>query len=451
MVRRARAAAARARKRYRQRRVWDAQMHPKLGFLSPLPPAPTGIATYSAAVLDGLRRIGFTDRHDLQVPWPLESKHEGIVPWYRLGIYQLGNNVEFHRDIYRFACQAPGLVVLHDLALDDFVRGMVVAGDPLGFVAEREAALLRSRLTSPDVLRNEPLRDPWCGHVVRRARGVIVHSAFCERYLRELGCRTPVFIVPHPVVESDRDMVRAESRGKVLRAPLEAAGARVVIGALGDLNEAKRIGEVVAAVATLGPEVHLALVGRRITGFDVDALVERSGIAERIEVHSDVSDDDFRGWLKASDVVVDLRHPHRGEVSGTLARAMQAGRPTVVSGTGTYLDVPDRFVVRVAPGVPDVDELASVLGSLAADDERRVRMGGAAAAHMRALAEGDVTARGYASAIEATLDLVGDPVRTSMARWAGALADVGVDDELVVREGYGLSYAEAFEEFTRTP
>jgi glycosyltransferase involved in cell wall biosynthesis len=426
-------------------------MHPRLGFLSPLPPEPTGIATYSAAVLAGLRRIGFQERHELEVLWPLEPKHEALVPWYRLGIYQLGNNVGFHRDIYRFACQAPGLVVLHDLALDDFVRGMLAAGDPLGFVAQREAAALRDRLTSADVLRNEPLRDPWCGHVVRRARGIIVHAPFCASYLRELGCRTPIFVVPHPVVESDADLRRAEARGRSLRRELEGRGARFVVGALGDLNEAKRIDQVVAAVAMLDPDVHLALVGRRIEGYDVDGVVARSGIAERIAVHTDVSDAEFLGWLSASDVVVDLRHPHRGEVSGTLARAMQAGRPTIVSATGTYLDVSERFVMRIAPGVPDVEELAETLRTLVADPARGAAIGAAAAEHMRALAEGEATAHAYEDAIESTLALVGDPVRTAVARWSGSLADIGIDDELVVREGFGLSYAEAFEEFTRTP
>ena len=34
----------------------------ELVFCGPLPPAPTGIATYDRAVLDGLERIGFNDR-----------------------------------------------------------------------------------------------------------------------------------------------------------------------------------------------------------------------------------------------------------------------------------------------------------------------------------------------------------------------------------------------------
>jgi hypothetical protein len=36
-----------------------------------------------------------------------------------------------------------------------------------------------------------------------------------------------------------------------------------------------------------------------------------------------------------------------------------------------------------------------------------------------------------------------------MARWGGSLVDVGVSQDMV-GEGYGLSYAQAFEDFTRT-
>ena len=195
----------------------------ELVFSGPLPPARTGVATYDRAVLDGLRRIGFFDRHRMDVLWPIEPKHATRLPGYRLGVFELGNNVEFHLEAYRAAFLAQSsLIVLHDLALDDFVRGLRTLGDPLGFMATREAAALRLNLHSPDVVRNEPLREPWCAHVARRARGIIVHSAFCARYLEEAGCRTPVFVVPHPIVESETDMRRAVDRGG--RAPRGACG-----------------------------------------------------------------------------------------------------------------------------------------------------------------------------------------------------------------------------------
>ena len=422
----------------------------ELVFAGPLPPAPTGVATYDRAVLDGLERIGFLDRHRMDVLWPIEPKDTPTLPGYRLGIFQLGNNVEFHLEVYRAAFLTPALVVLHDLALDDFVRGLKTLGEPLGYMAAREAAAQRRNLTSPDVVRNEPLRDPWCAHVARRARGIVVHAEFGKRYLEELGCRTPVFVVPHPVVETPAAMAKGEARGRELRAGLAALGARHVIVAPGDLNEAKRLDALLEAAQQLPDEVHVALVGRRISGYEIDRVVEERRLGDRVTLAPDVSDNDFRGWLFAADVIVDLRFPHRGEVSGSLARAMQAGRPSIVSATGTYLDAPDDTVLRVAAGPTSPGELATRLRTLLDDDELRARMGAAAKDHIEAQRVSEATAHGYEQAIEASLALVGDPAHKAMAIWGKALADMGVtEDDLVA--GAGMEYARALETFRGTP
>src|SRR6185503_15708677 len=273
---------------------WDYKMDPRIAWLSPMPPARTGIATYSRAVLQGLERIGFTEQHHAIEPiWPLKPKHEGTIPWHTMGVYHLGNNVEFHRDIYRHAIQTPGLVVIHDLALDDFVRGMIVNGDPLGFQAEREGHANAEKLKHlPDAALSEPLRVPYVAHVARRARGIVVHSPFVERYLRSLGCKTPVFVAPHPVVEKESDVKRALGRRSVVRGRLEILGMRSLVGVFGDQNEAKLIDIVLAAVASMTQDVHLALVGRRIEGYDLDAVVASSGLdPSRVHVHTDVEDD----------------------------------------------------------------------------------------------------------------------------------------------------------------
>jgi glycosyltransferase involved in cell wall biosynthesis len=221
---------------------------------------------------------------------------------------------------------------------------------------------------------------------------------------------------------------------------------RRLVGVFGDLNAAKLIDRVLAAIAALPEDVHLALVGRRIEGYDIDAVVGASGIARRVHLHPDVEDPEFLSWIAASDVAVDLRFPHRGEVSGSLARSMQVGRPTVVSGTGTYLDLPEGLVVRVSPGRVAPEELAGVLRALLEDDALRTAMGAAAREHMLERAREERTAHVYADAILGTMALLADPTRRALARWGGALVDLGVT-ETDLREGYGTSYAAALEEF----
>lgn len=421
---------------------------PRLAFLSPMPPAASGIATYSRAVLEGLDRIGLRQRYPMDVVWPIKPTHDATIPAHRLGIYHLGNNVDFHADIYRLAMFNPGLVVLHDLGLDDFIRALVARGEPLGHRARREAVTLAPRMSLPEALANDSLRRPWCADVARHARGVIVHSEFCRRYLLDFGCRTPVFVVPHPVVEREPDMRRAEPRGRTFRRRLALGADDVLVVAPGDLNRAKGLDAVLAAIRSLDPvpRVHVALVGRRIHGYDVDGMVAASQVADRVTVAADVSDDDFRAWLFASDIVVDLRHPHRGEVSGSLMRAMQAGRPSIVSGVGTYLDISEDLVLRVAPGPPDPAEVAAALRRLIEDRDLRLGMGERANGHVARLRAADATARGYEEAIDATLRLALDPGRRALARWAGALADLGVTDRHL-DQGYGLSYSRALDEF----
>jgi hypothetical protein len=160
----------------------------------------------------------------------------------------------------------------------------------------------------------------------------------------------------------------------------------------------------------------------------------------------DASDEEFLAWIVAADIVVELRDPHRGEVSGSLTRAMQAGRASIVSATGSYLDLPDDAVVRIAPGPPDVAELADRIRTLRDDEALRERIGATAAAHMAELERSEATAAGYVEAIVATLALVEDPIAGPMARWAKALADIGVTQEHL-DAGYGLSYARALGTF----
>jgi glycosyltransferase involved in cell wall biosynthesis len=181
-------------------------------------------------------------------------------------------------------------------------------------------------------------------------------------------------------------------------------------------------------VGRLDLPVHVALVGRRISGYDVEEAVRRSGL-DRVTVASDVSDRDFYAWLQASDIVVNLRHPHRGEVSGTVVRAMAAGKPVVVPATGSYLDWPQEAVVRVAGGPPEPGALAGALNPLVRDPDHRAAIGGRAASHVGRLRRRRATTRGYRQAIEATLALVNDPARRGAERWARSLASVGATEQ----------------------
>ena len=65
-------------------------------------------------------------------------------------------------------------------------------------------------------LRRLPL-GVLAGHLLDQ-----LHAEFCRRYLEDLGCRTPVFVVPHPPVESAAAIAGAGPAGAETRETTEA-------------------------------------------------------------------------------------------------------------------------------------------------------------------------------------------------------------------------------------
>ena len=117
---------------------------------------------------------------------------------------------------------------------------------------------------------------------------------------------------------------------------------------------------------------------------------------------------------------------------------------------GTYLEVPEGVVARIASGPPDPVELAAAIDRLAEDREARGSMSRHARDYARSALAPRVTAAGYAEAVHRVLELNADPVRTSIARWAGGLRAAGVGPQHAAR-GLGVRYAEALFELRPEP
>jgi hypothetical protein len=115
-----------------------------VGFHSPLPPAPTGVADYAAALLLALRKLGEVE--------PGATNAD-------VHLYQIGNN-HLHRDIYARALRQPGIVVLHDAVLHHFFLGSLTEQEDSGNKVKSAGVRARNR---PDELQ------PDIAH--RRTRG----------------------------------------------------------------------------------------------------------------------------------------------------------------------------------------------------------------------------------------------------------------------------------------
>jgi glycosyltransferase involved in cell wall biosynthesis len=389
----------------------------KVAYYSPLPPARSGVADYSAMLLPELQR-----RLDVEVVrprtrlWARRSADNADV-----ALYHVGNDPDHHAWIVDALRRRPGVVVLHDFVLHHLIAGMTIGRrDPDGYLdaMQREAGPVGRMLAHgvidgllPPVWERRAHEYPLTGEVLSEATGVIVHSAYVEQRVREHGYGGPVWRIPlaaWPVPPELPD------------AGLPAD--RLVIGSFGHINPAKRLPELLEGFTLLRervPEALLLLVGSVAPSLQVE-LPEGA-------THVDyVPEDRLWSLLAATDICVSLRYPTMGETSGVAVRALTIGRPQVVSDVGWFSELPDDVAFKVPVGDDEVDVLAARLEQLARDPDLRAAMDAAARSYAESEHDLGHVADAYAAVLEehAGREAVDGAVQNAVA---AAAADVGLE------------------------
>ncbi|HET8772293.1 MAG TPA: glycosyltransferase [Thermoanaerobaculia bacterium] len=303
----------------------------RIAVRTPLPPQKTGVAHYASMLLPALaKRVELVDDGADAV------------------IYQLGNN-PFHEHIYAEAMRTPGVVVLHDLVLHHLIVEMTLArGDVEGYVRALEinhgaagAAWARGRAAGLHSEMGNFLL-PASVEIAQRARSVIVHNRYAHDRLRSFGVTTPIHVVPHPYIPETRVFPRVDSGKRVM-------------GFFGFLTSAKRAEVVLEAfriARARDPRLELLIVGEPAPNIDAEALR-----GDGIVMTGYVADDEFPRYYAIADRFVNLRYPSAGETSGTLIRALDAGKPVAVSDYAQFAELPDDVVFKVPLGAGEVERL----------------------------------------------------------------------------------------------
>jgi len=367
----------------------------KVGYYSPLPPEPSGIADYSALLLPALAR-----RVDVSVASRLRPGSSNEVD---VRLYHLGNDPRGHGWIVEELRRQPGVVVLHEVALHELVAGLTLGrGDPDAYLdaVEQEDGqegrlLAQSSLEGllPPLWEVRPLEFPLVDALLANALGVIVHSRFAEQRLAERGYERKVWRIPFP----------ARTPGEAGDAGLPE-GRAPVVSSLGGLTYHKRIPQLLAAFGRLRrsfPDALLVLAGSGGDSLQLDARLERLGLVRDrdVLVLGRVPGERFLALMARSDICVSLRWPTLGETSASVIDALALGKAVVVSDLGWYSELPDGVVAKVPVDGREGDLLSATLELLAEDGRVRDVLGAAAADY--ASREHDVarTAEAYVQAL----------------------------------------------------
>ncbi|HLI57443.1 MAG TPA: glycosyltransferase family 4 protein, partial [Actinomycetota bacterium] len=390
----------------------------RVGVITPLPPQPTGVAVYSARLLEALAQR-FAGRADPTIELDVfidaleggtaaitSGAHPPVAPpgatlhpveqlarvsaargGYDVMVYAIGNS-EFHTGALGAARTRPGIVLAHDVALAQLYafaahHGVIDPEGP-GSFAGLAARLYPERAAELGTLPNPLLVDParFAGAPVSMAKELI-------------GCSL-AFLTTSPFAASMARLEAApgdEARVGVLvhacrllppRPPERVDEATVV--SFGVVNAAKDLATLIDAFALVRaghPTARLVLAGQ---ASDKDraaalAMARRAGVAGEVTVTGALSDAEWDAWLGRATLAVQLRRGSNGEFSGAVAEALAAGVPTITAGLGSAAGLPEGTALVLpgtAGGPPGATAVAEAIGALLDDPARRVRLAGAA-------------------------------------------------------------------------
>lgn len=353
----------------------------KLGFISPMPPQPSGVADYSAGLVAELRKHARVDVAGAPGP--------GYDGW----IYQVGNN-PLHLAAYRGALAEPGVTVLHDAVLHHLLLGILGEDEYVEEFAYNYGEWMRDlgrelwRSRSRSAADARYFEYGMIRRVVDRSRVVVVHNPGARRMVEAAVAGVRVEEIPHYFAPPALPGV-----GRTTRDRLGIATNEVVIATFGYLRDSKRIASVLRALDAVR-RGRLLLVGRFVSA-ELERALEPQLRDPRVVRLGYVSEEEFWRLAEITDICVNLRYPSAGETSGIGIKMMGIGKPVVVTASEENAAFPELSVIRVDAGEAEVEMLACYLRALGESEEMRREVGRRAAEHIAARHTLEAAARGY--------------------------------------------------------
>ena len=346
----------------------------KVAYFSPLPPARSGIADYSAALLEELKKLV-----DVEV---FSSKPLAFNPGnFDVTLYQVGNNV-YHDFCYETALEHPGVVVVHEANLHHLIADITIKrGDWNAYMRAIEQEGSQKDLAYADRVRRLEIGPDYEGvpmlrGLLSRSKAAIVHSGCVEAELRGAGFAGAVARIPHGA------WIPAANRSD-FRERLGLDETTPLMGIFGFLKPYKRVAESLRAFRRLvrvQPAAKMILVGEPHPALQLDSLIRSLDLGLHVRVLGFRPIEEFVGYVAACDIVLNLRYPTVGENSGTLMRALGLGKAVIVSDVGSFSELPETICLKAPVDGAEEDHLFEYLNLLVSRPEVRKALGARARA-----------------------------------------------------------------------
>jgi len=347
----------------------------RLAVVAALPPAETAVAAYTVRHLQSDRwATSFYDAN----PGPRPAAPAGLLPSSRVlpaevlraaldrghhqtVVHVLGNSGHHVKvlDAILWARSIPGvrqLAYLHEANLSSAFRDWL--GDRFHDLPDPEpsaggAAWIRRAIAElPDMGR--------CLRFLAERTdldGLVVNSAACRDLIvaavGHLADRWTIDVAVLPV-----GPIAATAKGP------PASCDELVVGTFGMAGDGKRLECLARSVSLMARRRPARLV---MAGWNVACYARRTGLdtLRCVQIHDNPDDDELRRLMREVHVAAQLRETTHGESSAAVAELLAAGTPLVVTGEGSFAELPPEAVSFVAADCPP-EVLADAIEAAAA-------------------------------------------------------------------------------------
>ncbi len=362
----------------------------KLNWFSPLPPALTGIAEYTANLLPCLCSKAEVTLWTDQDTWDAALErhcevrrfHCASVPWKDvnradLSVFHLGNNRDFHDRIWQVSRMHAGAVVVHDLRLQDFFWGALSRkpGGPSEYIALMDhvygaagASAARQFVDGTQTLDSLILSFPLTEAVVENALGVVVHTQGGFNLVSSHTQASLAYLpLPYPAAPDATFQAWNRRRNRPARAPFQLV-------VLGHIGPNRRIISLLQALGSLPAknDFRLQVYGIVWDEAHVRDKIREYGVEQLVTLHGFTPQLDDA--IADADLAINLRFPSMGEASGSQLQLWDHALPSIVTRTGWYAELPEAAVSFVEID-REIEDLRQHLGAFSRDPEAFAKMG----------------------------------------------------------------------------
>ena len=368
----------------------------KLNWFSPLPPAPTGIAEYTGTLLPWLCSKADVTLWTDQDSWDgaLERHCEvrrftsAAVPWRDvnradLSVFHLGNNRDFHDGIWQVSRVHAGVVVVHDLRLQDFFWGAFSRkpGGSSEYIALMEhvygaagASAARRFLDGTQTLDSLCLSYPLTEAVVGNALGAVVHTQGGFHLVSSLGSShfqagLAYLPLPYPAASDGTFKAWNTRRNRPARPPFQLV-------LLGYINPNRRIIGLLQALGSLPAknDFRLRVYGPVWDEAHVREKIREYGLERQVTLHGYTPASRLDDAIADADLAINLRFPTMGEASMSQLQVWDHSLPSIVTRTGWYAELPDDAVSFVEIE-REIEDLRQHLTAFSSNPEAFAKLG----------------------------------------------------------------------------